>query len=164
MLVSFFFFFLVAYKTLFSFFLILCMHSNLHSSALLGTGKYDFILNDAEKLLNGWSETKQAEWSKRMESVNANWEASRKHLFEQMLKYSAPKIQKCSMCNSQNAIFRCLQCVNFIHICGSCDEKIHSLNPFHDREVVFNGFYQKIKPTVSVDTEGCLVTVSEFPT
>ena len=125
-------------------------------------GKYDFVLNDADKLLNGWKEMKQDEWGKRVESVNTNWEASRKHLFEQMLRHFAPNIQKCFLCNSHNAIFRCLQCVNYIGICGSYDEKIHSSNPFHDREVFFNGFYQNIKPTVSVDKEGCLVTVSEY--
>ncbi|XP_078364085.1 uncharacterized protein LOC144648381 [Oculina patagonica] len=99
-----------------------------------------------------------------MESINRNWEASRKHLFEQMLKHSAPKIEKCLMCNSQNAIFRCLLCVNYIHIGCKCDEKIHFPNPFHDREVLFNGFYQKIKPTVSVDTEGsCDITLQTWP-
>lgn len=43
-------------------------------------GNYEFLLNEADDLLHGWTDLRDSQandWGKRMESVNANWQASR---------------------------------------------------------------------------------------
>ena len=128
------------------------------TAALLGN--FDDILKEADKLLSNWKIKNQRDWGKRMEMINTNWEASRKCLFEQMLKVSSPNVQKCCRCNTEAAIFRCSQCV-YNNLCSLCDEAVHCSNPLHDREAFLNGFYQPIKPTLSVNADSHLVTVSK---
>ena len=38
--------------------------------------------------------------------------------------------------------------------CPSCDQDVHSLLPFHDRDGYVNGFFQAIPPTVTIDESG----------
>ena len=69
----------------------------------------------------------------------------------------------CYRCNLQEAVIRCIECVQYgTYLCYSCDDEVHSLSPFNDQEVFPNGFFQNIKPTISVDAKGCLVTISEY--
>lgn len=98
-----------------------------------------------------------------MQTINEDWEASRKLLFELMVKYSAPYLQRCLKCSSENALVRCHQCDNYgYYLCTFCDEEVHTSHPLHDREILMGGFYQHVKPTQSVDDEGCLVSISEY--
>ena len=69
-----------------------------------------------------------------MEVANSNWEASRKHLFEEMLKCFSHNVTKCGVCSSESVMFRCTQC-SYRNLCTLCDTEVHSLNPLHDREV-----------------------------
>ena len=97
-----------------------------------------------------------------MQAISENWEASRKLLFELMVQHSAPYLQRCLKRSSENALVRCHQCDNYgYYLCTFCDEEVHASHPLHDREILRGGFYQHVKPTQSVDAEGCLVTISE---
>ena len=71
-----------------------------------------------------------------------------------------PFIESCHVCQSRNAVIRCMDCCNVLY-CNSCDEAFHQGHPFHDREAFMDGFFQPIPPTTTVDDDGCLTTKCE---
>ena len=50
----------------------------------------------------------------------------------------------CESCNDARAVIRCEDCLLSRHICGKCDLERHESQPFHDRQVILNGFSEPI--------------------
>ncbi|XP_028417750.1 uncharacterized protein LOC114542274 [Dendronephthya gigantea] len=100
----------------------------------------------------------QSEWTKRMLSVEENWESSRSAIFDALLKsHAVPSPDNiCFLCNEGCAVVRCHECGPRVLLCSACDEKVHETNPLHDRDVWVNGFFQEIPPTTIVSEDGSL--------
>ncbi|XP_046861961.1 uncharacterized protein LOC124455341 [Xenia sp. Carnegie-2017] len=68
------------------------------------------------------------------------------------------KIGKCCRCNENEAVLRCRQCGVLRYICQECDD-VHKNNPLHDREVWLDGYFQYIKPTQSISSDGKICSI-----
>ena len=58
-----------------------------------------------------------------------------------------------SSCNSKSGVIRCLDCCSS-SFCSDCDMIQHEGEPFHDREVILNGFFQAVSSNLTLDKEG----------
>ena len=89
-----------------------------------------------------------------MTNLSSNWDSARKLLMEAVLSCeSLPSPEQCQACLSGNVLIRCHDCPKKF-FCPSCDNKIHALLPFHNRDGYVNGFFEAIPPTVTVDENG----------
>lgn len=62
-------------------------------------------------------------------------------------------------CLKETAVLRCYECSFTKYLCGSCDQNLHEVFSFHDRDAIFNGHYQPIPPTSSKNSSGEWVTI-----
>ena len=100
----------------------------------------------------------KTEWTRRKENLEGNWMNSRITLFNYLLlKECIPDTHiECYKCSENVAVIRCEACRELM--CSDCDNEIHSRNPFHDRQVWLNGFYQGISNNHTV-IDGALAPV-----
>lgn len=89
-----------------------------------------------------------------MVNLSTNWDNIRKLLLEAVLSCEGlPSPNHCHMCLEGKVRIRCHDCPKKF-FCPSCDQDVHSLLPFHDRDGYVNGFFQAIPPTVTIDESG----------
>lgn len=89
-----------------------------------------------------------------MVNLSTNWDNIRKLLLEAVLSCEGlPSPNRCHMCLEGKVRIRCHDCSKKF-FCPSCDQDVHSLLPFHDRDGYVNGFFQAIPPTVTIDESG----------
>ncbi|KAJ8337429.1 hypothetical protein SKAU_G00386490 [Synaphobranchus kaupii] len=56
----------------------------------------------------------------------------------------------CQHCSSQEGVIRCRECLPRQYLCTDCDLSVHKLYVLHNRESVFDGFFNAIPPTSAV--------------
>ena len=124
------------------------------------------LLLDLDQLLDECSSyTKKPtplakDWSSRMEDLGKSWAKKRPEILEALLEMeSLSPSSLCLQCKVDQACIRCYQCGLKEVICSRCDEKVHSRNPFHDRDIYHEGFFKPVAPSVSVDGDGNLITI-----
>jgi len=121
-------------------------------------------LLEAKELLSGWNlPLKTQTWQERRVAVIDSWSNLRSEMFCTLLKshFALLKIQ-CTVCGCNPAVIRCQECANK-HLCSKCDNDIHQLMPFHDRDCVINGHYEAISSNLSLDsTCNNLITVGMY--
>ena len=99
-------------------------------------------------------------WAERANILNESWAESRAGLYKTMLKTFAVKVgMACMQCLKEPAVIRCNECFTVTYLCGSCDQHLHELLPFHDRDAVVNECYQPIPPTLSKNSCGEWITI-----
>ena len=81
------------------------------------------------KTLIGPKKRKKRSWFKRVESSQAEWDATRPIIWEAMLARDVLD-DTCSKCEQRASIY-CLKCMD--SFCQCCDHSVHSEMPFHDR-------------------------------
>ncbi|XP_046863236.1 uncharacterized protein LOC124456981 [Xenia sp. Carnegie-2017] len=113
------------------------------------------------QLVIGEVDTGPSAWQKRMENREENWESMREKIFNVTVSSFAPPLSamKCSRCNENEAVLRCRQCGVLRYICRECDDDVHENNPLHDREVWLDGYFQYIKPTQSISSDGKICSI-----
>ncbi|KAK2561879.1 hypothetical protein P5673_015276 [Acropora cervicornis] len=111
--------------------------------------------------IQGDSVTKRTQnWAERANILNESWAESRAGLYKTMLKTFAVKVgMACMQCLKEPAVIRCNECFTVTYLCGSCDQHLHELLPFHDRDAVVNECYQPIPPTLSKNSCGEWITI-----
>lgn len=121
-------------------------------------------IDNCEKLTSEIESRTPSIWTKRMQSVEANWESGRASILSALLKsHAIPSFESlCHLCMSRPAIIRCHHCGPTVLICHDCDESIHEKKSMHDRDVWINGFFQPISSTETVLENGSLGFTSEF--
>ena len=103
-------------------------------------------------------------WTNRMVNLGQSWATTRPNILKAVLaaEYITTDSQ-CLICkDSKPSCIRCHQCGIQAVICVDCDEEIHLRNPLHDREIFYEGFFNPVAPTISMDSSGDLITVCEF--
>lgn len=60
---------------------------------------------------------------------------------------------QCESYNSARAVICCEDCHQHRFVCVTCDLELHKGQPFHDREVIINGFYDPIPLTVRINNK-----------
>ena len=93
-----------------------------------------------EKIAEDIKSNTQSTWTRRMQSVEANWESSRASIFSALLKSHAIPCPEsiCFICKKENAVIRCHQCGPRVLLCSNCDEVVHEKKSLHDRDVWMN--------------------------
>lgn len=109
-------------------------------------------------------DTGPSAWQKRMENREENWESMREKIFNVTVSSFAPPLSamKCCRCNENEAVLRCRQCGVLRYICRECDDDVHENNPLHDREVWLDGYFQYIKPTQSISSDGKICSIGKY--
>ena len=98
-----------------------------------------------------------------MLNLSSNWDNTRKLLLEAVLSSeSLPLPDHCRTCFENKVRVRCNECPNKF-FCPSCDEKVHSLLPFHNRGGYVNGYFEAIPPTTTVDENGFKQSIGKHP-
>ena len=107
---------------------------------------------------------KPQKWAERTTVLNESWAESRACLWETILKanFAVKEDTLCMKCFEEPAVIRCNECFTAKYLCGYCDQKVHELLPFHDRDAVVKGHYEPIPPTLSRNCSGEWVTVGEY--
>ena len=126
------------------------MNKNINTCS---TDNLDAALARCDELLSSFNASSQS-WETRMVNLSTNWDNIRKLLLEAVLSCEGlPSPNRCHMCLEGKACIRCHDCPKKF-FCPSCDQDVHSLLPFHDRDGYVNGFFQAIPPTVTIDESG----------
>ena len=88
----------------------------------------------------------------------------REKIFNVTVSSFAPPLSamKCCRCNENEAVLRCRQCGVLRYICRECDDDVHENNPLHDREVWLDGYFQYIKPTQSISSDGKICSIGKY--
>ena len=95
---------------------------------------------------------------------STSWVESCACLWETILKanFAVKEDTLCMKCREEPAVIRCNECFTAKYLCGSCDQKVHELLPYHNRDAVVNGHYEPIPPTLSKNYSGEWVTIGEY--
>ncbi len=107
-------------------------------SCLVNLGKsLDDLIVHCKSLLESIPDAKHAEsnWTKRMTCMQEDWTKARSSIFDWVVSDEDRHSEKCSFCLGGDANIRCHHCGLSFYLCNACDDKIHSSNPFHDREI-----------------------------
>ena len=136
-------------------------------SLLIFLSLYYFLVLDLEAIIKecqqvvGEINNGPSAWQKRMANLNENWESVREAIFENVVCSFAPPSSPlpCCKCSTNEAVLRCWECGVDRFLCASCDEEVHQCQPFHDREVWSNGYFQYILPTQTVSQDSKLIHV-----
>ena len=65
------------------------------------------------------------------------------------------------LCKKGQAWVRCHQCRLEEVMCLKCDEEKRSRNTFHDRDIYHEGFFKPVTSSVSLDSDGHLMSVCQ---
>ena len=90
-------------------------------------------------------------WTKRMADLHEDWTRARSDIFNWVVSDENLHSNKCSFCGGNDANVRCHQCGLSFYLCNMCDERVHSLNPFHDREMWNGRYFEVISPMETCD-------------
>lgn len=129
---------------------------------------FNDLISDCEATIANWEEQKRTNddkhsWSKRMENLNAKWESCRPGIFEAVVSdASIEQLKLCLQCRSNKAMIRCVDCKQCQYLCISCDESVHAISYWHNREVIYHGYLKPIPPKTSLSSCGKLATVSKM--
>lgn len=105
------------------------MFSIIKRSFLSKNSNIDEWLNVLTTLI-GPKIQKKRSWFKRVESSQAEGDATRPIIWEAILARDVLD-DICSKCVEQEASIHCLKCMG--SFCQHCDDSVHSASPFHDR-------------------------------
>ena len=124
----------------------------------------DSILKSANELLKEWhaSKSPKQNWGQRTAILNENWESVRALLMNAVVSGYALDETQCMKCLEHIAEVRCYDCHTYTRLCGHCDQLVHEMQPFHDRDGSTGGFFKPIPPTVSLDSYGKWVLVGKY--
>lgn len=126
---------------------------------------FSFLMLDLDKLLDECSAyiktpTVRKNWNTRMGDLDKSWASKRPEILQSLLEMECLTPSRfCVLCKQGQACVRCHQCGLKEVICLKCDEEVHSRNPFHDRDVYHEGFFKPVAPSVSLDSDGNLISV-----
>ena len=98
----------------------------------------------------------------RMMNLSSSWDSSMKKLFEAVLAFkSLPSPNCCNFCFRGKVQVRCAESpVKFMR--SSCDENVHKVLLFHNRDAYVNRHFHAIPPTVVIDEKGNTQTTGKF--
>lgn len=117
------------------------------------------LKSDCVELLSAYNDMKEVQpaklsWRERCSRSAEKWEVCRQGIMKAVLKNENCEDERlCDYCNSKHGVIRCLDCCWKV-LCLKCDAVKHEGEPFHDREVMRNGFYQAVSSNVTLDEEG----------
>lgn len=117
----------------------------------------------AKEVLKGWKPKETQCWSEREEALHDSWEEIRGKLYQQVIKQCAPPINNtCRQCGMSQATIRCNDpcCGQYKYYCTSCDQEQHKHQVFHDRDMLMDGHFVPISPTVSHNSNGEWINIS----
>lgn len=128
------------------------------------TTNLDSILKSANELLKEWraSKSPKQNWGQRTAILNEIWESVRALLMNAVVSGYAVDETRCMKCLEHIAEVRCYDCHTYTRLCGHCDQLVHEMQPFHDRDGSTGGFFKPIPPTVSLDSNGKWVLVDRL--
>ena len=138
----------------------------IYHKCILISGDFESVLEAAHNVLREWQDSKpplHQKWCERISNLNESWENHRSMLLETVLSSKAvPSDQDvCKKCQTNSALIVCHHCPEHTRLCGPCDQGIHHKFPFHDRDIVNNGFFKPVPPTMSTDCHGNWVAVGK---
>ena len=85
------------------------------------------------------------EWQKRVEHIEENWETI---FTSASSSLTPPSPVLCCRCAVNEAVLRCRQCGVLQYLCAQCDDdESHCSQPFNDREMWLDEYFQAISPT-----------------
>lgn len=122
---------------------------------------------DLDKLIDECSSytkrpTVQKSWTARMEDLGKSWASKRPKIMMSLIEMESLLLSSlCVHCRKDQAHVRCRQCGLKDIMCVKCDDEVHRRNPFHDRDIYYEGFFKPVAPSVSLDSEGNLTTVGK---
>ena len=124
----------------------------------------DSILKSANELLKEWraSKSPKQNWGQRTAILNENWESVRALLMNAVVSGYAVDETRCMKCLEHIAEVSCYDCHTYTRLCGHCDQLVHKMQPFHDRDGSTSDFFKPIPPTVSLDSNGKWVLVVKY--
>ena len=114
------------------------------------------FLSDLEKGYSHHTRHGSREWIKRKRALDENWADVRANLHMwTLMKACIPCTgSKCDNCMN-DAVIRCTSCRRIL--CAICDDEMHIKQPFHDREIWINGFFEGISNRQTItDGEVCV--------
>ena len=89
----------------------------------------------------------------------SSWNESSSVLLEVLEQCQPPTDNDlCHKCHQKKVVIRCIECA-YKRLCYLCDNELHTLFPFHDREAYANRYMKPISPTITIDSDGKLVDV-----
>ncbi|XP_073717457.1 uncharacterized protein [Misgurnus anguillicaudatus] len=93
--------------------------------------------------------TTMSAWTKRQAISEKKFKAAMPEILNCMLTAETVNQHCCQQCKMTDAVVRCLDCVpsGIQFFCSTCDTEIHRKNILHNREVMFDGFFNPIPPT-----------------
>ena len=133
------------------------------------SGDYDdfqSILEQTKIVLEEWrnSGNKKVaqQWGQRMQRLDESWKEKREDLFKAVLSnLSSTQDGMCKHCHMNSAVVRCHSCKPN-DLCYLCDQTLHVKSPLHDRDAYVNGHMKPIPPTMGVNENGDIITISKF--
>lgn len=119
------------------------------------------VLEAANELLLEWRASKapKQNWGQRSTILNESWVSLRETLMNTTVSGYAVNETSCMKCSEHVAVVRCYDCHIHTRLCGHCDQLIHEMQPFHDRDGLTGGFWKPIPPIVSLDCDGQWISV-----
>ena len=133
------------------------MHDNFNLNIFLlyPTLDLDQLLQECASFIQPSGQT----WTERITNLGQSWASVRSKILKAVLQNQyIPSASHCVICKDAKGCIRCHQCGPKNLLCFSCDEEYHKLNPLHDRDIFHEGFFQPVAPTVSLDSNGDLIT------
>ena len=113
----------------------------------------DDLISHCKTLMESMGSTENVEsnWTKRMTIMQEDWTKGRSSIFKWVVSDENHHSDQCSFCFANEANVRCHQCGLSFYMCNTCDERLHSSNPFHDREIWNERFFEAIAPAEKFD-------------
>ena len=93
-----------------------------------------------------------------MINLGQSWASIRPKILKAVLDTEVLESSVCTICIRAQACVRCHNCGLKNVLCVTCDEEVHNKKPLHDREIFHEGFFKPVAPTVSLDSNGNLIT------
>jgi len=120
------------------------------------------LLSDLEKGYSHHTRHGSREWTKRKRALDENWADVRANLHMwTLMKACIPCTgSKCDNCMN-DAVIRCTSCRRIL--CAICDDEMHIKQPFHDREIWINGFFEGISNRQTITDGEVCVTERPIP-
>ncbi|CAB4009190.1 Hypothetical predicted protein, partial [Paramuricea clavata] len=111
------------------------------------------LITHCKTLLESMGSTEYVEsnWTKRMTDMQEDWTKGWSFIFNWVVSDENHHSDKCSFCFGSDANVRCHQCGLSFYMCNICDERLHSSNPFHDREIWNGRFFEAVAPMEKFD-------------
>eukprot|EP00794_Sanderia_malayensis_P003930 gene3930-4480_t len=104
---------------------------------------------------------KHQTWDMRMHNYEESWVDSRNKTIKIILQKQNIS-DTCQYCSRYKAKIRCKRCSPTKDLCGTCDEHLHEVDPFHDRRVWVNNSFINLSPTQCMTEDNEIVFVGRF--